>query len=588
MAAGASYPFSIILKAVDQLSGPLGKVESQLSKIGNKTKGVGRTMTGALTLPILGIGAGVIGIGAKFESSLNKVAALTGEVGTPAMAAMTEQAKKLGADTVFSASESAAAMSVLAKASLDANRIMAATPIVLELAAAGELEMAASADIVTSILSSQREETDKLGVRTDQLVAGFISAKTDLGELGEAMKAAGSVMRDQNIAFSEQIGLLAALAQGGKAGAEGGLVMRRSISRLLAGIPAVNQQLAALKIRQEQVFDEQGNLRSFTGLLELLEQRGAGATEIFRIFGEIAGPAILNLLGQGTAGIRERTAALDEVSTAGSRARIAGVMMQGAVGATEELMGALETLALQVNESGLLPWFTKTVRTLGGYVDRLNEASPNTLKWATIIAGATATVGPFLIVMGSLATSIGGLSTLLTVGIPTLYGWATALVTTVIPATIAWTVALLTNPITWIVLAVVALIAAGYALVRNWDSVVAWLSGAWDTIRSGAEASIGWLWDKLVQLADWAVPDWLAGLFGGSGDREFKITGLDDERLRSIAAPPSLVGEGAPQSQTKVTVDFRDVPDGVNVSSESRGDGPPPEIGLGFAMGGAL
>lgn len=46
-------------------------------------------------------------------------------------------------------------------------------------------------------------------------------------------------------------------------------------------------------------------------------------------------------------------------------------------------------------------------------------------------------------------------------------------------ATWAMNTALLANPITWIVLAVVALIAALVMLVMNWDSVVAWITEVW-------------------------------------------------------------------------------------------------------------
>jgi len=73
-------------------------------------------------------------------------------------------------------------------------------------------------------------------------------------------------------------------------------------------------------------------------------------------------------------------------------------------------------------------------------------------------------------------------------------------------ATIQWSATLLASPITWIVVGIVALIAALVLLIANWDSVVAWLkkvwggivswlAGVWDSIVSGVKAG----WDAVVR-----------------------------------------------------------------------------------------
>lgn len=68
-------------------------------------------------------------------------------------------------------------------------------------------------------------------------------------------------------------------------------------------------------------------------------------------------------------------------------------------------------------------------------------------------------------------------------------------------AFIAWTasiwaatIALLANPVTWIIIGIIALVAALVWLVSNWDSVVAWVTDVWG-------AFVGWLagvWDAIV------------------------------------------------------------------------------------------
>jgi len=68
-------------------------------------------------------------------------------------------------------------------------------------------------------------------------------------------------------------------------------------------------------------------------------------------------------------------------------------------------------------------------------------------------------------------------------------------------ATWAMNTALLANPITWIVIGVIALIAAIILLITNWDAVVAWLKDVWD-------ATISWLKDMLSALAEWWSGIW--------------------------------------------------------------------------------
>jgi len=68
---------------------------------------------------------------------------------------------------------------------------------------------------------------------------------------------------------------------------------------------------------------------------------------------------------------------------------------------------------------------------------------------------------------------------------------------TALPGLIAgvwsFTAALLANPITWIIIAIIALIAAIILLWQNWDSVTAWLRSAWDACCNAVSAGIQWL-----------------------------------------------------------------------------------------------
>lgn len=69
-----------------------------------------------------------------------------------------------------------------------------------------------------------------------------------------------------------------------------------------------------------------------------------------------------------------------------------------------------------------------------------------------------------------------------------------------IAAVWSFTAALLANPITWIVIGIVALIAGLILLWKNWDAVVVFIKGVWDSFINGIIDGFNWIKDKISSL----------------------------------------------------------------------------------------
>ena len=81
---------------------------------------------------------------------------------------------------------------------------------------------------------------------------------------------------------------------------------------------------------------------------------------------------------------------------------------------------------------------------------------------------------------------------------------------------------LLANPIFWVVAAVVALIAVGVLLVKNWDKIVAWLKKLWDGIKKAATTVFNAIKDAIAKV--WkSIKDTVANIWNGIKDT---ITGV--------------------------------------------------------------
>nr|WP_246565741.1 phage tail tape measure protein [Tissierella carlieri] len=67
----------------------------------------------------------------------------------------------------------------------------------------------------------------------------------------------------------------------------------------------------------------------------------------------------------------------------------------------------------------------------------------------------------------------------------------------------SFTTALLANPITWVIVGIVALIAAIILLWNYWDSVVVWIQGAWSSFVGGIKTGFDWLRNLFSGMPVW-------------------------------------------------------------------------------------
>jgi phage-related protein len=101
---------------------------------------------------------------------------------------------------------------------------------------------------------------------------------------------------------------------------------------------------------------------------------------------------------------------------------------------------------------------------------------------------------------------------------------ATLIGVTLVAAFLAWAVSawavvapLLANPVTWIVIAILALIAALIWLIANWDSVVKWVTDNWGPMVEWVGQIFGGLGNWLKEIWDGFV-NWFMGVLGGFGN----------------------------------------------------------------------
>lgn len=382
----------------------LERMQKKAGGVGQKMKRVGRSMTMGVTAPILGVGAAAVKVAAGYESSMKQVEAVTGATGGE-LKKLEDQAKELGRTTQFSASQSADAMYFLASAGFDTAETMEALPGVLDLAAAGNMDLASAADIASNVLSGYGMEASELGRVNDTMAKTFQKTNTNIQMLGDAFKYVGPVANSAGVDFNETAAAIGLLGNAGIQADMAGTSLRNSITKLLNATGPAEDVIADLGLT---VQDAEGNFVGFESIVRQLEESGATTSEMMQIFGQRAGPAMAALVEQGADAMGELKGELD--GAGGTAKEVAEKQMEGLNGAIKKLKSALEGMAIAVAESGLLDFLTQFATKASAFISKLAEANPVMLRVGVIVAALVAAIGPLLWILGSIITSASALA----------------------------------------------------------------------------------------------------------------------------------------------------------------------------------
>ncbi len=223
----------------------------------------------AVTAAVLAIGKQALETGTEFDSSMSQVAATLGystdelnDSGSEAAETfdtLRKFAREMGADTAFSANEAAQALNYMALAGYDADTSMRMLPNVLNLAAAGSIELAAASDMVTDAQTALGLSTEETEALVDKMAATASNSNTSVGQLGEAILTIGATARTIKGGTTELTEELGLLADNGIKGAEGGTKLRNIILALQS---PTNKAAAELEKLGVNAYDSDGNFRS--------------------------------------------------------------------------------------------------------------------------------------------------------------------------------------------------------------------------------------------------------------------------------------------------------------------------------------
>lgn len=218
---------------------------------------------------------GAISVGMDFESGMSQVAATMGmttqeiEGGSEAYTKLENAAKDAGNSTQFSATQAAEALNYMALAGYDADKAVETLPTVLNLAAAGGMDLATASDMVTDSMSALGDKAGTTESFVDKMAKTSQKSNTSVQQLGEALLTVGGTAKNLAGGVTEANTALGIFADNGVKGSEGGTALRNVILSLTAPTDKARKKMKALGL---EVFDADGNMRPLNETFKDLDQ----------------------------------------------------------------------------------------------------------------------------------------------------------------------------------------------------------------------------------------------------------------------------------------------------------------------------
>ena len=318
---------------------------------------IAANMVSQISAAVAEIPAKMVEVGSGFEASMSQVAATMGITSAAAeFDVLSDAAKEMGEATKFSASQAGEALNYLALAGYDAEKAVNALPTVLNVAAAGGMELAAASDMVTDAMSALGLETSQMADFSDKLAVTAQKSNTSVAQLGEAILTVGGTAKNLAGGVTEMNTVLGILADNGIKGAEGGTALRNVILSLTAPTSTAAKAIDGLGL---SVFDNEGKMRSLQDIVYDLNDALSTMTDADKsqvlsdIFNKVDLKSVNALLGTSMERFDELSGYIDNCS--GAAADMAVTMDDNLKGDLTIMQSALEGLGIAAYEKFQTP-----------------------------------------------------------------------------------------------------------------------------------------------------------------------------------------------------------------------------------------
>jgi TP901 family phage tail tape measure protein len=418
--------------ALDKLKGDITQVEAEFDKLGKSTESSSKKQsdTWSKSFDVTKL-AGVAAFAAisvavvksietfsKFEDSMAQVHAVM--TGTEAdFAKLEDAALDLASSTQYTAEEASKALYTFSRFGKTAEESVLLLNQAQLLAGSTGSELAESSTLLIQVMNQFGIAADDAG----RIVNVLAAAKMPVSEFSSTLAAIGPVAKGMNIPLEQIVAVMRTLTLTGMESGQATQALKIILGDLSDSASPIVKKLEEMGVGFDQINPKTND---FAGIIGNLEKAGLGAADMMAIFGNRAGPVMVNLLSQGQAKLDAYTKSITGTDEA---ARQYAIRNDSLADRMKGLSATLEVLQIKFAKE-FAPAMKGGVDLLQGFIKWLTDIpAPLKLLIGTIAVGVPVILGlgaAFKVISGLLA-GFGGPLAIAALAITAVIGGVLAL-----------------------------------------------------------------------------------------------------------------------------------------------------------------
>jgi TP901 family phage tail tape measure protein len=344
-----------------------------------------------MAMVIFTAGVGVsVAAAAKFENQMAVVRSVLG-LSIADTKELENEMKRLGATTVFTATEAAEGAEKLGRAGFSMRETMAALPGVLNMAAAEGMDLARASTIASNTLRQFNLDASESDRVADVLAQTSRKTNTSIEQLGQGLKFAAPFASTLGISLEDTSLALGVLANRGLVAEMGGTSFRNMLIRMTSATRTTKAAFAELGFAvTDEDFKDMGGLFEklsiVLGKIPTKTERAAFVAKAFGVRGMNAAVGMADAFTDMNKRLTETGSSWSDLTKSihnatGVAQEMASVRLDSMIGALTLLKSAMEGLAIEV----WLPFLRATGPMVRVIANAVQAVVAGVAKWESPI-----------------------------------------------------------------------------------------------------------------------------------------------------------------------------------------------------------
>lgn len=234
--AAASTTATLLLNA-QQFKKGLEDAKKQMLKFSNEMKSAGQNLSLAVAAPLAILSKNALDAAVNFDLVQAKIGGLSGRSGP--IKYLSDEAKRLGAETIFTATQVGELQLALRKLGINVVTIGELTPVVIKFAQALDQDLATAGEFLVTLLNKMPDSFDQFTTKTERatyaaegIAYAVANSALTVEGLQNSLNYVGAEADAAGLSFDKTVAILGALANAGYTGSRAGTQLRRILVEL--------------------------------------------------------------------------------------------------------------------------------------------------------------------------------------------------------------------------------------------------------------------------------------------------------------------------------------------------------------------